>query len=367
MKIGITGSRGIPNNYGGFEQMAQFLSEGLACLGHEVFVYSPHHHPFQLSKWGRVNLIHCHDPGDRLGTAGQFIYDLNCIRDARRRDFDVLMHLGYTSDSIWHRLWPKPAINMVNMDGLEWKRAKYGRFTRRFLKWAESLAAQNADLLVADSTGIQEHLLKSHGMQSQFIPYGANLFTEPDPEHIKPYNLIPFSYSLLVARMEPENNIEMIIRGYLRSNRESPLVIVGNASNKFGRKVQTMYSDPRLLFISAIYEPTAINNLRWFSDTYFHGHSVGGTNPSLLEAMACNCNIVAHDNIFNRGVLENNADYFTNDQDVAAILAGNGNKEILSRRKKANLEKIASTYNWQKIIAAYEQLMKHALELRKDR
>ena len=122
MKIGILGTRGIPNAYGGFEQFAEHLSIGLHERGHEVFVYNSSLHPYKETEWKNVKIIHCRDLENKIGTAGQFIYDLNCIRDARKRGFDVLLHLGYTSDSLWHRLWPGKAINIVNMDGLEWSR-----------------------------------------------------------------------------------------------------------------------------------------------------------------------------------------------------------------------------------------------------
>ena len=100
MKIAIFGTRGIPNHYGGFEQIAQFLSEGLCKKGHEVYVYNSHNHPYQSNKWNNVNIIHCYDPEFKLGTIGQFIYDLNCSLDSRKRNFDIILQLGYTSSSI---------------------------------------------------------------------------------------------------------------------------------------------------------------------------------------------------------------------------------------------------------------------------
>ena len=127
-----------------------------------------------------MDIIHCRDWENKIGTAGQFFYDLNCINDARKRDFDILLHLGYTSDSIWHWRWPKKTINIVNMDGLEWTRSKYNKPTQRFLKWAESLAVKNADVLIADSPGIQKHLLATYGKTPVYIPYGAEIFTESE-------------------------------------------------------------------------------------------------------------------------------------------------------------------------------------------
>ena len=158
MKIGILGTRGIPNQYGGFEQLAEYLSVGLLNRSFEVYVYNTHNHLYQEKKWNGVHIIHCFNPEDKLKTAGQFIYDLNCILDARKRDFDVLLILGYTSISVWGRLFPKKAITIINMDGLEWKRNKYAGKIRRFLFYAERLAVKFCDYFVADSLAIQKYL-----------------------------------------------------------------------------------------------------------------------------------------------------------------------------------------------------------------
>ena len=212
LSIGILGTRGIPNNYGGFEQFAEHLSAGLVQRGHVVHVYTSDHHPYKEKEWQGVRLISCRDPQPRIGTAGQFFYDRNCLRDARRRNYDVLLHLGYSSDAVWYRRWPAGTINIVNMDGLEWKRSKYNAITRRFLRWSEAMAAKHADLLIADSTGIRDHLLKAYSKEAVYIPYGASIFTTPDPTVLNDYGLQPGNYYLLIARMEPENNIEMIIQ-----------------------------------------------------------------------------------------------------------------------------------------------------------
>lgn len=360
MKIGIIGTRGIPNRYGGFEQFAQQLSVGLLKKKHAVFVYNSSLHPYQENEWCGVTIIHCRDWEDKIGTAGQFIYDLNCIHDARKRNFDILLHLGYTSDAVWYWRWPKKTIHIVNMDGLEWKRSKYNQLTQRFLKWAESLAAKNADTLVADSPGIQEHLLATYQKQSIYIPYGAKVFNENDPAVLEKYKLIPQQYFLLVARMEPENNIEMVIKGWLGSNQKISLAILGNINNQFGRYITAKYSHPGIQFIPPVYDEVALNNLRYYSALYFHGHSVGGTNPSLLEAMACGCIIAAHDNIFNRAVLQNEADYFSSSGDVSLIMNNPGDFFINEKKKKLNVEKISSVYDTQKIIDDYEAIMLNA-------
>jgi len=357
MKIGILGTRGIPNSYGGFEQFAEVLSSALAQKGHQVYVYNSHLHPYHEDTWRKVNIIHCNDWEKRLGTAGQFVYDLNCINDARTREFDILLHLGYTSDSVWHRRWPRSAINIMNMDGLEWKRSKYTKLSQWFLQKAEAWGAKYADHLVSDSVEIRKYLLRKYNQDSTFIPYGADVFNNADESHLIPFKLRPWQYYLTVSRLEPENNIQMIIDGYLIAQTKDPLVIVGNVISRFGKKLKKNYEAQNINFVGGIYNKSVLNNLRYFSKIHFHGHSAGGTNPSLLEAMACGCRIASHDNIFNRAVLENGADYFSNAKQVSGILDGVPDKKSIEHKKQVNLEKIRSVYNWNKIIQEYEQLM----------
>ena len=360
LRIGILGTRGIPNHYGGFEQFAEYLSLGLLQRGHEVYVYNSSQHPYGEREWNGVQIIHCADPEVKLGTFGQFIYDLNCINDSRKRDFDILLHLGYTSDSIWHWRWPKDTINMMNIDGMEWKRSKYNKPTRRFLKWAEALAAKNAQVLIADSLMIQEHFLNTYGKKPVYIPYGAEVFKKTDSSVPAAYSLEPHRYFLLVARMEPENNIEMIVRGWLASTHPYPLLVIGNTTNKFGEYLRSEFQHSDIHFAGSVYDQHALNNLRYYSARYFHGHSVGGTNPSLLEAMACQCNIAAHNNIFNKAVLQNGADYFSSAGEVATIISGQLDSHLVDKRKQFNIEKIRTIYNMEKNIDDYERLMLQA-------
>ncbi len=360
LKIGISGTRGIPNNYGGFEQFAQHLSLGLLKKGHEVYVYNSDQHPFKEKEWKGVQIIHCRDWEHKVGTWGQFYYDLNCNQDARRRKFDILLHLGYSSDAIWYCRWPKKTINIVNMDGLEWKRSKYSRPVQRFLKWSESLAAKHAQVMVADSPEIQTYLFDRYQKKAVCIPYGAELFREGDPAILEKYGIQPLQYYLLIARMEKENNIEMIIRGWMASDRNYPLVVVGDTGNKFGKYIKTCYHHPGLQFTGPIYDQAIINNLRFYSSLYFHGHSVGGTNPSLLEAMACGCRIAAHDNPFNRAVLQEEADYFSDENGVRMIIGTQPDLFITRQRKELNTEKILNIYNHSVVIDDYEYMMLNA-------
>ena len=226
MRIAIIGTRGIPNYHGGFEQFAQYFATYAQERGHEVYVYNSHNHPYKEEEYKNVKIIHCFDPEKNIGTIGQFIYDFNCIIDSRKRNYDVILQLGYTSSSIWGWLLPKKSVILTNMDGLEWKRSKYSKKVQKFLMYAEKLAVKTSDYLIADSKGIQSYLKEKYNSGSEFIAYGANIFTPNSGENIiqESFQLIPNEYFVLVARMEPENNIEMILDGYVNSNSNYPFL-----------------------------------------------------------------------------------------------------------------------------------------------
>jgi len=356
LKIGILGSRGIPNAYGGYEQFAQHLSQRLAARGHRVWVYNSSLHPYRESSWKGVRLIHQPDPEDRLGAFGQFVYDYHCLRDARRRRFDVLFQLGYTSSAIWFPIWPKQAVNVIHMDGLEWQRSKYRPAVRRFLKSMEALAARKGDLLIADSLAIRDHLRQAYGKEAVFIPYGAPLQLTFDPRRLTEYQLTPRRYFLAVARFVPENNLETLMEGYLAAEPREHLVLVGNTDAGYGQQLKKRFASERIRFLGGLYQEDKLNSLRHFARLYFHGHSVGGTNPSLLEAMACGAPIAAHDNPFNRAVLDQEAAYFSDAAEVARLLRELPEQEVLRQWCAKNLDKIRKQYNWEKVVDEFETL-----------
>ena len=307
MKIAILGTRGIPNYYGGFEQFAEFFSVYLVEKGHDVYCYNSHNHKFQEKTFHGVNIIHQHDPEYKYGTFGQFIYDYNCIMDARTRDFDIILQLGYTSNSVWFFLLPKKPIIITNMDGIEWKRSKYSRPVQQFLKFAERLAAVSSDYLVSDSLGIQTFLKNRYKKDSTYIAYGAHPFNSPDENILNEYSVERYNYMMIMARFEPENNLDMVLEGVSKTNDLTPILVIGNHETKYGSYLKNKYKAfEKIRFIGGIYNLTHLNNLRYFCKLYFHGHSVGGTNPSLLEAMASQAYIAAHGNDFNKGVLKSN-------------------------------------------------------------
>lgn len=367
MKIAILGTRGIPNHYGGFEQFAEFFSVYLVEKGHEVYCYNSHNHKFQEKTFHGVNIIHQNDPEHKFGTFGQFIYDYNCIMDSRKRDFDIILQLGYTSNSIWFFLLPKKPIIITNMDGLEWKRTKYSKPVQQFLKFAERLAANSSDYLVSDSIGIEKFLKEKYKKESTYIAYGAYPFDLPNEDFLKEYNVEKQNFNMIMARFEPENNLDMVLEGVAQSNDKTPILVIGKHETKYGEYLKNKFKNhDNIRFLGGIYNLEHLNNLRYFSKLYFHGHSVGGTNPSLLEAMASQALVIAHNNDFNKGILNENGIYFSNPSEVKNILE--------SVKKIDNLQKVQNNYqaiikdfNWEKINGQYLQLFEECYSRHKTR
>lgn len=358
LKIAILGTRGIPNRYGGFEQLAEYLSAGLAERGHDPTVYNSSLHPYKKDKWKNVKIVHRWDPEKWLGTTGQFIYDLNCIRHAKQQLFDVLVFLGYTSSSVWRRFYPRRTVIISHMDGLEWKREKYSLPVRNFLKYAEKLAVKYSHHHIADSKIIGSYLHEKYKVSAAFLSYGAEIIHDENQETLKEYAVHPRGYYMIMARIEPENNIEMVLEAFHRSPSSLKMLVLGNTRNRFGKKLQNKYaSDKRIIFAGACYDKKKIHLLRFFSALYFHGHSAGGTNPSLLEAMGSRAMIAAHDNPFNREVLGENALYFTSVNDITKIIDSTPNDLIREKMINNNLNKIIAEHSWDAVTDQYEQFI----------
>ena len=240
------------------------------------------------------------------------------------------------------------------MDGLEWKRSKYSKYVQRFLKYAEKLAVNSSDQLVADSPGIQDYLKKEYSTQSSFIAYPAKEVMIFDESLLKEYSLEPGKYDLVIARMEPENNIEEILKSY--ENSSAKLILFGSYNNKFGSYLKNKYTGINILFAGALYNKSTLNSLRHFCRYYLHGHSVGGTNPSLLEAMSCGCHVISNDNPFNRAVLKNNAMYFNDSSDLIGII--NTEIDVIEKDRflSNNQKAIRDEYSTEKIGKKYLDL-----------
>jgi glycosyltransferase involved in cell wall biosynthesis len=379
MKIAIAGTRGIPNRYGGFEQFAEQLSIRLAKRGHDVWVYNPSFHPVNINEYKDVKIIRICSPEKYIGPAANYLYDFICLRDALKRKADIILTCGYATSAPALRILNfRNTGLLINPDGMEWQRPKWNSIVRLIIRISEKSVAKSGHKLICDNPELVHYYKKKYDVFPFYIPYGADIFEKPDEQILKKYNVRPFEYFLVVARLEPENNPRTIIKGFLNAQSErkstpdrelvsdmkllsdSNLLIVGNPSNHFGRKLMNEFSDAsNILFIKDIFDQHILDNLRYYSIAYFHGHSAGGTNPSLLEAMAAGSFIIAHNNKFNRCILKENALYFNNETDITNILLFEENwmkkKELFI---KENRKVIIQNYRWDDIADQYENLFK---------
>jgi glycosyltransferase involved in cell wall biosynthesis len=357
MRLAILGARGIPAHYGGFETFAEQLAVRLVERGHEVTVFCE----AAVGANGEYKGVKLrHVPTRDLGPLVTVVYDAACLWHARS-SFDVIYMLGYGSSALcWlPRIWGTKV--WINMDGLEWARGKWGRIARWYLRLSEAMAMWTPDRIIADAAAIKENLQSRYRKlpPCDVIPYGCEIVSEARPEDLKNFGLEPGSYYLVVCRFEPENLIREIVEGFLESNTQARLVLVGDHTRK-SVYVQSLgkYKSDRLLFTGTVYDAARIHALRYFCRAYLHGHSVGGTNPSLLEAMGCGNVVIANDNPFNREVLGGSALFFSTSEEVSARLHGvDTGKVDIANMKARVVERVKQYYSWSRITDYYCELI----------
>lgn len=359
MKIAITGTRGIPNRYGGFEQFAQKLSLGLAAKGHDVWVYNTQSHQYRKREYCGVRIVSKPSPERLIGSSANYLYDFICLRNAIRHQADVVLECGFASAAPSYPFLNLKKTRLVTqMDGEEWKRVKWGKQIRRIIRKSIVKTIRYSDALVCDHPEILKFYATNYGLQPIYIPYGADIIGAGDKTVLEAFKLVAGHYYLAIARMEPENNIRHIIKGYLAAELDDPLIVVGEYRGKYGRQLQREFSNSKqIIFAGGIYHEESLDNLRHFSTALIQGHSVGGTNPSLLEAMAAGALIIAHDNPFNRYILEEDSLYFKSQEELTLLLREMENTYSLSKEMiRNNQEKIRTNYQWVDIIKRYEDL-----------
>jgi glycosyltransferase involved in cell wall biosynthesis len=352
----MIGTRGVPARYGGFETAVEEVGSRLVTMGHEVVVY-----------------CRGEDRSDR------YLGMQRVVLPALRHP--VMETLSHTALSVGHLIRHRadvalvfnaanapllPAIRAaripvaVHVDGLEWQRAKWGPNGRRYYLANERLSVKLADALISDALGIQEYYRHRYQAESVFLAYGSPLIPAADPARLAELDLTPGGYHLVVARMEPENHVDVIVEGYWRSNASLPLVVVGSVPypSDHERAVQTLAAtDPRIRMLGGVWDQDLLNSLYAGSASYLHGHSVGGTNPSLLRAMGAGAPTVAWDVNFNREVLGEAGQFFGNSQDLAGLIEKIEADPLAARESgDAGRRRAAITYRWDDVAIGYEAL-----------
>lgn len=357
-KLKILGTRGIPAAHGGFETFAEHLAVFLQKRGWEVTVYCQEDGEGQIfeDNWNGIKRIRI--PVKTSGAAGTIIFDWKATLHSLNNK-DLVLTLGYNTAifSIFYRL--KGIVNLINMDGIEWHRQKWGKVAKAWFwlnDWAGSLLGNH---LIADHPQIARHLeTRVKPQKITTIAYGADFVEAADVSHLHSYGLQPKGYAILIARAEPENSILEVVQAWSARKRGIQLVILGkyDPNHAYQRAVKEAASG-EVMFLGAIYDKPVVESLRFFAQFYVHGHQVGGTNPSLVEALGAGSPILAHDNKFNRWVAGGKAVYFSSSDECEQLLGTIvGNAEKLNTMKEQSLERYQQEFTWEQVLKKYEEL-----------
>lgn len=358
LSIAMVGTRGVPARYGGFETAVEEIGRRLVQRGHEVRVYC---------RSGNTE-------GEPRQHEGMELVTLPVVR---RRSLETLAHTALsTAHLVQNRTDVAFVFNSANapllpliraaripvathVDGLEWKRAKWGQVGQRYYKLAERTSVLLSDALIADAEGIADYYRQKFGARSELIAYGAPILVGAGSDRLTELDLTQHGYHLVVARLEPENHVHVIVEGYVKSSARRPLVVVGSApyADEYIKHTKALAgNDDRVRFVGGVFDQVLLDQLYANALTYLHGHSVGGTNPSLLRAIGAGTATLAYDVNFNREVLQGDGRYFTTPQDLTALVqqADADPVNVLARGRRLGLR--ARDYDWDEVAGAYESL-----------
>lgn len=357
MKVAIIGTVGVPANYGGFETLAEQLVRHNQNeeLQYAVYcskkAYNDKRWVYQGAKTEYIGL--------NANGIQSIPYDiLSLVRAAG--DSDVILILGVSGCAFLplFRLFSKKKL-IINIDGLEHRRDKWNTRIKRFLKFSEKQAVKYGNIIVADNKGISDYVMEEYGKPSELIAYGGDhVLTDYDDslseKVLKDYGLKKDRYALAICRIEPENNVHIVLEAFEKARE--PVAFIGNwHKSEYGRNLSDQYRNSKCIkIIPAVYDLNILNIIRSNCLIYLHGHSAGGTNPSLVEAMFFEKPIIAFDCIYNRESTENKATYFSSSDDLVAIL--NAKDLDLSQNAKAMKEIAERRYRWETIARQYENL-----------
>jgi rhamnosyltransferase len=318
-RIAIIGSRGIPAAYGGFETIVEVIAPALSRNGFQAYV-SCESKGFKrrpYASYKGVRLVYFPVIGTIRNLSEVILYDALAASWAAL-SVDIIYMLAYTSipTLILARLCGKTVI--VNVDGVEWKRPKYNRLLRFILHAFEIATTRIANYVVVDSHTLGAYYKRNYGVTSVYLPYGITEIQALGPGALARFGVRKDEYYLVIGRLIPDNNIDIIIEGFARSHSTKKLVIVGPLLRSGYVRRLLERRNERTLFVGGVYEPQLQRTLRHNCYAYIHGHEMGGTNPSLVEALSCGNLILALDVDFNREVAEDCAIYFKKQADDLA-------------------------------------------------
>lgn len=365
--IAILGIRGLPAAHGGFETFAERLAPHLRDRGWDVLVYCQEEgrgSPWE-DRWQGIRRVHVPVAGD--GPRSTVVFDWKTVALAARDRGRLALTLGYNTALFCARLRWAGVTNVINMDGVEWRRRKWGPVARAWFWMNDWAGCWLGDHLVADHPQIRRHLeTRVRSAKITTIPYGADPVAEADPAPLASLGLAQDPYAVLIARAEPENSILEVVRAWSRRRRGARLVVLGNyvPGHTYQEAVRAAASD-EVMFPGAIYDQDLVQTLRFHARFYVHGHQVGGTNPSLVEALGAGNAVLAHDNRYNRWVAGPESRYFsTEDECSAAVGDLLARPEALRQMAAASRRRHAEAFTWPRILHDYEILLDRHLSHR---
>lgn len=355
----ILGTRGIPAAHGGFETFAENLALYLRDRGWRVIVYCQEVGPVGTLRdtWNGIERVRISVPGDTSLSTMRF--DWLSILDAAKHQ-DLCLTLGYNTAIFNSVLRLKGITNIFNMDGIEWIRAKWSKPAKVWFWMNDWFGCWLGNHLVADNPSIKTHLMtRVSGDKITMIPYGAVPVTQAPLEPIQQFGLEPGRYLTVIARPEPENSILEMVRAFSSKPRGYKLAVLGAYAddNAYHQAVRQAASN-EVLFLGPIYDAATVQSLRFHSAAYLHGHQVGGTNPSLVEALGAGNAVIAHNNRFNRWVAGDGAVYFDSSESLSEhldkLLSG---QCALHEMQQASRNRFQQALTWPIVLGQYEELL----------
>ena len=366
MRVAMIGTRGVPAAYGGFETAVDEIGRRMAADGVEVTVYcrtrkgAPRPAAYEGMRLVHLPALHSKTL-ETLSHTG-----LSVMHALFRRRYDAAFVFNAANSPFLPVLRLARIPVAVHVDGLEWKRGKWGRVGRVYYRVAESLAVRWGDALIADAQGIADYYEREFGVDTQLLTYGAKAIEAEPDERLTDLGLQPGAFHLVVARFEPENHVDLIVEGYHRSSARLPLVVVGSApyAAEHSRKIADIAaSDERIRLLGGVWDQELLDQLYASALTYLHGHSVGGTNPSLLRAMGAATAVIAYDVDFNREVAGPEAQYFGDPDGVRSCVERAESDVISTKSAGSRLQNRAiERYDWDVVSRGYTELAFHLQE-----
>ena len=354
MKVSIIGTHGIPARHGGFETFAEHLANACVKAGIKVTVINQKNNPL-IPCPGNVEII--------SSSYNKFSNPLKFYQESLKlaaSESDIIVSCGVGGAFFYSGVRSFTVKIITHLDGLEHKRRKYSYFQRLIIYLLQYFATKQSDILIADSQEVWGYWINRFPGSSKrikFISYGADECLPFSPEILSNYRLKKNEYFLVIARLVAENNLKEIINSHNHYIGRKKLVIIGELENTSYVKNLKKIASGGVIFTNAIYDKNILDSLRQGCFIYIHGHSVGGTNPSLLEAMAAGCACLCHDNVFNLEVTEGKQIYFHSTYDLSIMLNLLEHKSNdLNTHKLKALEKVRKDYQWDSICSSYIEL-----------